>query len=416
MAEALDRLARPLVDVPVLVDDTGLDLDHPDIAPRLIAPAPGSDLIGDPPPCMKAPGMEVPDSDPSDPAGCSGHGTAVAGILGAAWNNGVGGAGVAPNALFIPIRYCWDDDTCYQYNDAAAFDRAISSGARVVSMSWLIGASVEQGFRDAIAGHPNTLFVAIPSGNGGATDADPDAANRQPCALDLPNVLCVSTSSPTDGLDCGDYGATLVDVAVPTQNSVTTVNGGGFGPTGCATSYAAPTAAGLATILFGLVPEAAAADVKQAIIAGARPVPDWQGKSVSGGIADAVGAVDHLQAQFGLSPPGGGQQCFGEPATMVGTEGADTLRATNGPDVVVSLGGDDVVRGLRGNDLACGGDGADKVVAGSGKDKADGGPGRDKLIGGKGNDRLVGGDDKDKCIGGSGHDHANGCERSPGVP
>jgi subtilisin family serine protease len=226
--------------------------------------------------------------------GGSGHGTAVAGILAAAWNNGVGGAGIAPNARLIPMRSCWDDDQCYQYIQADAFNRAIDQyGARVVSMSWLVG-EPEADFVAAIASHPNTLFVSIPSGNGGATDADPDAANRAPCSLNLPNILCVTTSSPADGLSCGDYGATLVDVAVPTENSVTTRNGGAFGPTGCATSYAAPTAAGLATILFGDVPTATPAQVREAIIAGARRVPAWQGKSVSGGIADAVGSVNAL--------------------------------------------------------------------------------------------------------------------------
>jgi subtilisin family serine protease len=293
VGEALSLVARPPVDIPVLVADTGLDLEHPDLAPRLLGPpAPGSDLVG-----TAAPPITAPDSDPSDPLGGSGHGTAVAGVLAAAWNNGVGGAGVAPNARLIPMRTCWDDDQCYQYIQADAFNRAIDHlGARVVSMSWLVGAP-EADFVAAIRDHPNTLFVSIPSGNGGATDADPDAANRAPCSLDLPNVLCVTTSAPDGGLSCGDYGATLVDVAVPTENSVTTTNGGGFGPTGCATSYAAPTAAGLATILFGFAPAATPAQVRQAIIAGARSVPAWQGRSVSGGIADAVGAVRSICSQ-----------------------------------------------------------------------------------------------------------------------
>jgi subtilisin family serine protease len=120
-------------------------------------------------------------------------------------------------------------------------------------------------------------------------------------------VLCVTTSSPTDGLSCGDFGATLVDVAVPTENSVTTANGGGFTNTGCATSFAAPGAAGLATILFGIAPEATASQVRAAIIDGARRVNAWSGKSVSGGIADAVGAVEALQTALGIipgSPPG----------------------------------------------------------------------------------------------------------------
>jgi Subtilase family/RTX calcium-binding nonapeptide repeat (4 copies) len=389
--QALDRLARPLADVPVMPEDTGLDLDHPDIAPRLLGPpAAGSDIIGDS--CI--PAAETPDSDPNHPPGCSDHGTRVAGVLGAAWNNGQGGAGVAPNARFIPMRYCWDDDNCYQYNDAEAVNRAAAAGARVISMSYLVGA-IEQDFRDAIANHPNILFVTIPSGNGGATNADPDAANRMPCGLDLPNIICVSTSSPDDGLDCGDYGATLVDVAVPTQNSVTTANGGGFEPTVCATSFAAPTAAGMATILFGEVPQASPADVKEAIMVGARRVPAWQGKSVTGGVVDAVGAVDEIQAKFGLAPPSTSVKCAGKAATVVGSDVSDKLRGTQKADVIAGLGGADVIRGLKGNDRLCGGAGPDRLLGGAGNDRLLGQAGRDTLIGGPGHDRLNGGPGKD---------------------
>src|SRR5436305_1469147 len=184
---ALDHIGPQLQDVPVLVADTGLDLQHGDIASRLFsmpqatpapnpdsspnpgtvaAGAPGWDLIGS----ADTPGPLAPDADPSDDAPHGGHGTMVTGILGAAWNNGVGGAGVAPNARFLVLRTCWPDDNCYQYVQASAFNWAADRGVRVVSMSWL--ASFEQDVADAITSHPNVLFVAIPSGNGGACDAD----------------------------------------------------------------------------------------------------------------------------------------------------------------------------------------------------------------------------------------------------
>lgn len=318
VGEAIDQ-AGPLADVPVLVADTGIDLDHPDLASRILSPVPaGSDFIGNT--CQPGNGNTNPDNDPNHGA-CSDHGTLVAGVLGAAWNNGVGGAGVAPNATFIPFRTCWDDDQCFEFVQSDAMNRAISDyGARVVSMSWLSGSPIENDFKKTITSHPNTLFVAIPSGNGGATNAEPDSDQRMPCGLDAPNILCVSTSSPDDGLDCGDFGKTLVDVAVPTQNSITTTNGGGFTNTGCATSFAAPTAAGIATILFGMNPQASASQVRQAIIDGARPVPAWSGKSVSGGIADAAGAVAALQG----APPGGGGDTT-PPQTTI----------TKGPDGVV---------------------------------------------------------------------------------
>jgi serralysin len=56
--------------------------------------------------------------------------------------------------------------------------------------------------------------------------------------------------------------------------------------------------------------------------------------------------------------------CFGEPATIVGTEGNDTINGTSGDDVIVALGGDDVVTsgGADEQDKICGGDGNDSLI------------------------------------------------------
>lgn len=159
VGDALDLIARPLADVPVMVADTGLDLSNPDIAPRLYrlpaasqvddpdngtthtvpAGAIGWDFVGSP----GLPGPTIPDPDPHDPDGGSGHGTAVAGLLGAAWNNGEGGAGVAPNARFLATRTCWDNDECYEHIQAAAINWAADQGVRVASFSWLSGTPID---------------------------------------------------------------------------------------------------------------------------------------------------------------------------------------------------------------------------------------------------------------------------------
>jgi subtilisin family serine protease len=252
-----------LHDVPVAVLDTGFDLQHPALAPHVLQGVPGRDFAGS-------------DGDPDDPRRGSGHGTAVAGVL----------AGVAPNARLVPLRSCWDDDQCYQTIQARAIDWAVTRAhARVVSMSWLSG-PLEPGLRRAIRRHRDVLFVGIPSGNGVPYDADHE--DPEPCDLDAPNVLCVSTG-------CGAFGARTVDVAVPTRGIRTTLNGGGYGTTACATSYAAPEAAGVAAILFGADPHASASRVRRAIIAGARRVPAWRGRSVSGGIVDAASALRLLR-------------------------------------------------------------------------------------------------------------------------
>jgi Ca2+-binding RTX toxin-like protein len=71
--------------------------------------------------------------------------------------------------------------------------------------------------------------------------------------------------------------------------------------------------------------------------------------------------------------------CFGRPATIVGTNGNDTIYGTKLPDVIASLGGADVVHALAGDDLVCGGDGNDIVFDGYGSDAIDGGNGVDTV-------------------------------------
>ncbi|WP_354699882.1 protease [Paraconexibacter sp. AEG42_29] len=324
--EALRTIGKtPLADVLVTALDTGLDLDHPEFAGRLAtvpAGTPAPKVYGSPPtdPAVVPPGGSSgwdligtlepgdstlkPDADPTDPVGRTSHGTAVSGVLGAATGNGVGGAGVAPNARFLALRTCWDDDNCYQSIQADATTWAVDRGVRVVSMSWLsspVGGDGRwgDGFDTVIKQSTNALFVAIPGGNGdGGKLAD---ADRRPCGDPAANILCVTTSSPGDGLDCGEVNPAIVDLAVPTQNSVTAANGGGTQATGCATSYAAPVAAGAAAVLFGLDPKATPVDVKNALVDSARKVPAFAGKTVSGGVLDLDAAVKLFAQRRGIT-------------------------------------------------------------------------------------------------------------------
>ena len=68
-------------------------------------------------------------------------------------------------------------------------------------------------------------------------------------------------------------------------------------------------------------------------------------------------------------------ECFGLPATVVGSDGADVLGGTEGDDVMVGLGGDDDILAFGGNDVLCGGAGNDGFVPGPGDDSIDGGGG-----------------------------------------
>lgn len=100
-----------------------------------------------------------------------------------------------------------------------------------------------------------------------------------------------------------------------------------------------------------------------------------------------VGAVLASGIAIGAGSPGAETTltCFGEPATIVGTEGDDTLNGTSGDDVVVGLGGNDLIRAAEGNDMVCGGEGNDMIQG------SNGGGWIDVLSGDGGDDYIDGG-------------------------
>jgi len=103
-----------------------------------------------------------------------------------------------------------------------------------------------------------------------------------------------------------------------------------------------------------------------------------------------------------------GLTCNGKAATIVGTNGPNTLYGTDGDDVIVALGGKDKVYGKKGNDTICLGDGKDYVEAGKGNDWVDGGTGKDTVYGDEGDDTLFGGNGNDVVNGDDGTDTLSG--------
>lgn len=100
--------------------------------------------------------------------------------------------------------------------------------------------------------------------------------------------------------------------------------------------------------------------------------------------------------------------CRGEPATIVGTTGADELTGTAGADVIAGLAGDDNITSLHGSDLVCAGSGNDLVKSGPGSDRIVGQGGSDVLEGSGGPDFIRGGVGRDTLDGGEGRDRCRG--------
>ncbi|HEV2711803.1 MAG TPA: S8 family serine peptidase [Gaiellaceae bacterium] len=177
--------------VTVAVVDTGIAYDHPDLAPNIV---PGYDFVDN-------------DSDPRDE---NGHGTHVAGTIGARGNNGVGIAGVSWNVALMPVRVLDAAGSGTTAGVADGFAYAAANGAKVVNAS--LGGSESEVMKDAIEGAPQTLFV-VAAGN---DSSDNDSAPTYPCNYETANLICVAATDETDGLaEFSNYGASSVDLAAP---------------------------------------------------------------------------------------------------------------------------------------------------------------------------------------------------------
>ena len=101
--------------VTIAVVDTGVDLEHEDLADRLLR---GRDFV-----------------DGGAPQDEHGHGTHVAGIAAAAAGNGRGVAGVAPAASILPVRVLDENGSGSARDVARGIRWAVDRGARVVNLS-----------------------------------------------------------------------------------------------------------------------------------------------------------------------------------------------------------------------------------------------------------------------------------------
>ena len=121
--------------VTVGIIDTGIDGTHPDLAPNFNA-ALSRNFTTDIPAIDGACDAE-PDQSCDDPATVDegGHGTHVAGIVAAA-ANGIGVAGVAPDATLVNLRAGQDSGFFFFYETIAAIAYAADNGIDVVNMSF----------------------------------------------------------------------------------------------------------------------------------------------------------------------------------------------------------------------------------------------------------------------------------------
>jgi subtilisin family serine protease len=249
-ADASARAAATGRGVTVGVLDSGLDLTHPDIQPNLDLARSCSFIFADDP--TADPG-EVGNGDCSNKAAVQdlyGHGTHVASII-AAPINGIGIAGVAPEATIVGLKACTVGGFCFVDSVAAALRYAGDQRLDVVNMSlfadpflFYCGNDADQRamlkqMKDAAryaqrrgvvlvaaAGnealdlrHPPQLDTISPDWPPGAAVAREIHNNCRVVPAELPGVITVSATGPVGypgyTTNIAEYSSVGGDIAAP---------------------------------------------------------------------------------------------------------------------------------------------------------------------------------------------------------
>jgi subtilisin family serine protease len=267
----------------VAIIDTGIDADHEDIRERVFRNA-----------------QEIPDNRIDDDhngfiddfigwnsqeqsgltADPYGHGTHVAGIVGAEPGNGVGVHGLNWNVRLLPVRFIGSNGGGSTESAVRAIDYAVSQGARIINASWggskeslILKAAIEQ------LEKRNVLFVAA----AGNESRDNDLEPTYPASFDLPNIISVGSIGFHGKVsDFSNWGLVSVDILAPGESILSTIMGQKYGFMQ-GTSMASPHVAGAAALLLASHPDWTYRQIKEELLRRCEPLPEAKGQVVCGG-------------------------------------------------------------------------------------------------------------------------------------
>lgn len=274
--------------------DTGVDYTHPDLAPN-IWNNPGG--LGGCPVGTHGYNTLTGTCDPmDDDVVYGGHGTHVAGIMGAAGNNGVGVTGVNWHITILPVKWVTaqgsgaTSDLITSLNWLLQLKQAGVNIRAVNDSTVFVGTAYSQALSDEIdtLGQNGILFVTA-AGNTGDNNDDP-TKRRYPCGYDRPTEICVAASDQNDNLPSwANYGPHTVDLAAPGNNVYSTLPKNTYGIIN-GSSMASPQVAGAAALILS-VQDMTPVQLKADILNNVDQIPALQGRLITGGRLDICRAL-----------------------------------------------------------------------------------------------------------------------------
>ncbi|HYP23337.1 MAG TPA: S8 family serine peptidase, partial [Actinomycetota bacterium] len=251
----------------VAILDTGIDLDHPEFAGRIL---PGRDFVNN-------------DADPTDDEG---HGTMVAGVAAAAADNGIGIAGAAGGVSILPVKVLDRNGQGDTWQISEGIKWAVAQGADVLNFSFTGGGSdrFDDAVRDAV--RRNVVIVAAAGNDGEAWPYLPRSYE---------NVLTVAATDHAGTFAWFSNHGPLVELAAPGVDITTTARAPGAQDAyavASGTSFSTPLVSGAAALVRSVHPDWTVDQVARRLERTARDAgPPGVDDSYGFGIVDAASAL-----------------------------------------------------------------------------------------------------------------------------
>ena len=225
----------------------------------------------------------------------NGHGTHVAGTIGAAVNNYQGVCGLNQGIRILPVKFLNSAGQGSLFNAAKAIDyvtdmsrRAKASGweQQIVASnnSWGGGAAYGPALYDAIARAKaaGVLFIAAAGNESNNNDATPS----YPSNYAVDNIISVAAIDRNGSFaSFSNYGANSVHVAAPGVDIASTYPGGRYVYMS-GTSMAAPHVTGAVALLKAYSKDLTYSQIRNIVFSTVKPLPSLSGRVLTGGLVD----------------------------------------------------------------------------------------------------------------------------------
>ena len=346
--------------VVVAILDTGVEYTHPDLEGNMWRNL-GEDWNGD-----GSPGRNGIDDDHNgyvddyygadiangtgDPLDTYGHGTHVAGIIGAVGNNNIGVCGVAWDVSLMAVKFLDPDGSVADEIEGISYilDQK-EKGVPICAVNMSFGGSEYSRFEEeALQSLQDAgIMVAAAAGNEGGELGG--YRSNYPSSYSLTNIISVAATDDTDELaSFSNYGFYYVDVAAPGQDILSCYLDASYDRLS-GTSMATPVVTGTLALIYSMG-NRTVSEARERIIRGVDKLEGLSGGIFSEGRVNAARALSLELAGpfiFGIDPVNG------DPGTEVNITGVRFGNGSSDGDGVTIGGAEAQIISWTANRIVC---------------------------------------------------------------